>query len=173
MAYTLRGRVESRVAAALAPLLVACALALALDAWWPVELAGLMLAVGLALDAAYYRLVPYQPGWAALPLGLLELGLVMGLARLLQVEAPLPGALGFFAGSWLLAQALGHAVFPLAGSRTGKTAASSDGSGQGRPRPPSSSLPRRAASPGRRNRRSSTCPQASIRARSSSTTPST
>ena len=114
MAYTLRGRLESRIAAALAPLLIACVLGLALQAWWPVQLAGLMLGVGLALDAAYHRLVPYQPGWAALPLGLLELGLVMGLARLLQVEAPLAGALGFFVGSWLLAQALGHAVFPLA-----------------------------------------------------------
>ena len=114
MAYTLRGRVESRIAAALAPLLVACVLALAFQAWWPVQLAGLMLAVGLALDAVYYRLVPYQPGWAAVPLGLLELGAVMGLARLLEVKAPLAGALGFFVGAWLLAQAFGHAVFPLA-----------------------------------------------------------
>jgi nitrous oxidase accessory protein NosD len=113
VAYTLRGRVESRVAAALAPLLVACVLALAFQAWWPVQLAGLMLAVGLTLDAVYYRLVPYQPGWAAVPLGLLELGAVVGLARLLEVKAPLAGALGFFAGSWLVAQALGHAVFPL------------------------------------------------------------
>jgi len=114
MAYTLRGRLESRVAAALAPLVIAFALALALDAWWPVELGVLMLGVGLALDAVYYRLVPYQPGWAAIPLGLLELGIVMSLARALEIEAPQAGALGFFAGSWLLAQALGHAVFPLA-----------------------------------------------------------
>jgi hypothetical protein len=114
VAYTLRGRVESRIAVALGPLLVACVLALAFQAWWPVQLAGLMLAVGLALDALYYRVVPYQPGWAALPLGLLELGAVMGLASLLEVKAPLAGALGFFVGAWLLAQALGHAVLPLA-----------------------------------------------------------
>lgn len=113
MAYTLRGRFESRVAAALAPLLVASLLALVLQAWWPVELAGLMLGVGLALDVAYHRLVPYQPGWAALPLGLLELAAIIGLARVLHVGAPLSAALAFYAGSWLLAQALGHAVFPL------------------------------------------------------------
>ena len=113
MAYTLRGRLESRLAAALAPLLVACVLALVLQAWWPVQLVGLMLAVGLALDPVWYRLVPYQPGWAAAPLGLVELGAVMGLARL-EVKAPLAGALAFFVGAWLLAQALGHAVFPLA-----------------------------------------------------------
>jgi nitrous oxidase accessory protein NosD len=114
MAYTLRGRIESRVAAALAPLVAGCILALALQAWWPVELAGLMLGVGILFDTAYHRLVSYQPGWAALPLGLLELGATMGLARLLQVGAPLWAALAFYAGSWLLAQVLGHAVFPLA-----------------------------------------------------------
>jgi nitrous oxidase accessory protein NosD len=115
VAYTLRGRVDSRIAAALAPLVAACVLAFALQAWWPVELGALMLAVGLALDALlYHRLLTYQPGWVALPLGLLELGLVMGLARLLDIAAPLAAALGFYAGSWLLAQVLGHAVFPLA-----------------------------------------------------------
>jgi nitrous oxidase accessory protein NosD len=113
LAYTLRGRLESRVAAALAPLLAGCVLALAIQAWWPVELAGLMLGVGLLFDAAYHRLVPYQPGWAALPLGLLELGAIMGLARPLGIGAPLWAALVFYAASWLLAQALPHAVFPL------------------------------------------------------------
>jgi hypothetical protein len=113
VAYTLRGRLESRAAAALAPLLAGCVLALALQAWWPVELAGLMLAVGLLLDAVYDRLVPYQPGWAAVPLGLLELGVVMALARPLHIGAPLWAALVFYVGAWLLAQALGHAVFPL------------------------------------------------------------
>jgi nitrous oxidase accessory protein NosD len=115
MAYTLRGRLESRLAATLAPLSAGCVVALVAEAWWPVELAALMLAVGLALDAAVYdRLIRYQPGWAAVPLGLVELGAVMGLARLLDVGAPLAAALAFYAGAWLLAQVLGHAVLPLA-----------------------------------------------------------
>jgi hypothetical protein len=114
MSYTLRGRLESRLAVVLAPLLAACVVALALKAWWPVELAGLMLAVGVAFDLMlYHRLLPYQPGWAALPLGLLELAAVMGLGRLLHVDAALPAALAFYTAAWLLAQALGHAVFPL------------------------------------------------------------
>jgi nitrous oxidase accessory protein NosD len=114
MAYTLRGRLESRLAAALVPLAAACLVALAVQAWWPVELAALMLAVGLALDAtAYHRWIGYQPGWAALPLGLLELGVVMGLARVLDVAAPLDAALAFYAGTWLLAQILGHALLPV------------------------------------------------------------
>jgi nitrous oxidase accessory protein NosD len=115
MSYTLRGRLETRLAAVLAPFVVAGVLALVLQAWWPVELALLMLAVGVALDAAvYHRLLPYQPGWAAVPLGLLELGLVMALARLLDVGAPLWAALSFYAAAWLLAQVLGHALLPLA-----------------------------------------------------------
>jgi hypothetical protein len=114
VAYTLRGRLETRIAVSLIPLLVACVLALGLHAWWPVELAGLMLGVGLAADAAlYHRVFPYQAGWLALPLGLGELGAVMGLAIPLSVDAPLVWAVAFFACSWLLAQTLGHALFPL------------------------------------------------------------
>jgi hypothetical protein len=112
VSYTLRGRLESRIAAALLPLLAACVLAAALPAWWPVDLAGLMLGLGLALDLVYDRLLDYQPGWLALPLGLLELGLVMALALALSVDAPLGPAVAFFAGSWLLAQVLGHAAYP-------------------------------------------------------------
>jgi Right handed beta helix region len=113
MAYTLTGRLQSRLAAALLPLLFACAVAPALPAWWPVELAGLMLGVGLVLDLVYDRLLDYQPGWLALPLGVLELGLVMALLRAFSVDAPLGPALAFFAAAWLLAQILGHAGFPL------------------------------------------------------------
>jgi hypothetical protein len=115
MSYTLRGRLESRLAALLLPALIAGAFAAVLREWWPLELAGLMLGVGVALDAlVYHRLLPYQPGWLALPLGLVELGIVMGLVFKLGVEAPLNAALILFAGSWLLSQILGHAVFPLA-----------------------------------------------------------
>jgi Right handed beta helix region len=115
VAYTLRGRLDSRLAAVLAPLAAACILALVLHVWWPVELAAIMIAVGLLLDlTVYHRLIAYQPGWAALPLGVLELGIVMGLAIPLNVDAPLVPALAFFWGSWLLAQVLGHAALPLA-----------------------------------------------------------
>jgi hypothetical protein len=114
VSYTLRGRLESRLAASLAPAVVAALLALAIHRWWPVELAALMVAVGLALDAAaYHRLLPYQPGWAALPLGGLELGVVTALAYALKLGAPLGAAVAFFCGSWLLAQVLGHAAYPL------------------------------------------------------------
>src|SRR3712207_501396 len=111
MSYTLRGRIESRLAAAALPFLAACVLSPLVHRWWPLALAGLMLVVGLALDLVYHRLLPYQPGWLALPLGALELGLVMALAYALDVMAPLGPALAFYAASWLLAQVLGHAVF--------------------------------------------------------------
>jgi hypothetical protein len=114
VSFTLRGRLQSRLAASVLPFAFACVLAAALGQWWPLQLAGTMLAVGLVLDAAlYHRLLPYQPGWVALPLGLLELGATMTLVLRLDVEAPLGPALGFFAASWLLGQALVHAGFPL------------------------------------------------------------
>jgi Right handed beta helix region len=115
MSYTLRGRLESRLAASVLPFLVACALALALGAWWPLELAGAMIGAGLALDVGlYHRLLPYQPAWSAIPLGLVELTATMALVRLFDVAAPLEPALWFFLGSWVLAQVLGHAGWPLA-----------------------------------------------------------
>ncbi len=114
MSYTLRGRLESRLAAAVAPLLAAVALTSALRSWWPLQLAAVMLGVGLALDAlVYHPLIDYQPGWLALPLALLELVLVMAVAPAVRVQPPVAGALAFFAGSWVLAQVLGHAVLPL------------------------------------------------------------
>jgi nitrous oxidase accessory protein NosD len=109
VSYTLRGRLESRLASALPAL----AVALALHAWWPLELVAVMLAAGLFLDAvAYDRLLPYQPGWVAVPLGAVELAAVMGLALLVGVHAPLGPAVALFTVAWLLAQVLGHAVFP-------------------------------------------------------------
>ncbi len=115
MSYTLRGRIESRFAAGLLPLLVAVLLATGLREWWPLVVALLMLGVGVALDVTlFHRLLPYQPGWAAVPLGVLELAAVMGLARLAGVQAPLVPALALFAGAWLVAQLCGHALFPRA-----------------------------------------------------------
>jgi nitrous oxidase accessory protein NosD len=114
VSYTLRGRLESRLAAAMLPFLAACVLALALSAWWPLELAGAMVLAGLAFDVLLYdRLFPYQPAWLALPLGLAELVATMALVRLLGIDAPLGPALWFFAASWLVAQLLGHAGLPL------------------------------------------------------------
>jgi hypothetical protein len=114
MSFTLRGRLETRLAAGLAPLAAACAVGLVLKAWWPVEVAAIMLVVGLVLDAAiYHRVLLYQPGWLAGPLALAELALVMAVVIAIGIAAPLGAALAFFAGSWLLGQVLVHAGFPL------------------------------------------------------------
>jgi hypothetical protein len=114
VSYTLRGRVDSRLGALLPVLLAACILAAALHRWWPVELTALMLGVGLALDVEVYdRLFDYQPGWFAVPLGLLELGVLMGLVRLAAIDVPLWPALALFGGAWLVAQLLGQAAYPL------------------------------------------------------------
>jgi nitrous oxidase accessory protein NosD len=114
VSFTLKGRLETRLAASLVPFLVACGLALGLREWWPLQLAAVMVGAGLALDATlYHRLLPYQAGWAALPLGALELGLTMLLVRRLELEAPFWPAVWFFAASWLVAQAVAHAALPL------------------------------------------------------------
>jgi hypothetical protein len=131
MSYTLRGRLESRLTATLLPVVVAAALAAGLQEWWPLELAALMAAVGVALDiSVYYPLLRYQPGWLALPLGALELALVMALALAFDVRAPLEPAVAFFVGSWLWAQVLAHAGFPLLRPEYAEDGGELAGSGQ-------------------------------------------
>ena len=105
MSYTLKGRIQSRLVATAPPLL----LALAIHRWWAIELVGLMLIFGLALDVCVYeRVLDYQPGWLALPLGALELGLIV-----LAIRMPVTWrALGLFALGWATAQACNHALFP-------------------------------------------------------------
>ena len=72
-----------------------------------------MIGVGIALDVlVYHELLPYQAGWQALPLGVVELGIVVGLSFALGLDAPLGPALGFFAGAWAFAQVVGHALLP-------------------------------------------------------------
>ncbi|MDH4347136.1 MAG: hypothetical protein OEW31_12455, partial [Thermoleophilia bacterium] len=113
MSYTLRGRLDSRLVALLPVLLAAVVVGAAGRAWWPLELALLMVGVGLALDVQLYdRVLDYQAGWLALPLGAIELALLMALVRVLGIDAPLWPALALFAGGWLVAQLLGHAGFP-------------------------------------------------------------
>ena len=56
VSYTLRGRLESRLAAALAPLLTAIVVGLVVREWWPFALAALMIGVGAVADVAYHRL---------------------------------------------------------------------------------------------------------------------
>ncbi len=88
MSYTLIGRIQTRVVSVFPALLVA----LALQRWWAIELVALMLGIGLVLDVAvYHRVFAYQPAWLAVPLGLLELGLVYGAMRWLELMAPLRG----------------------------------------------------------------------------------
>jgi hypothetical protein len=105
MSYTLIGRVQSRLVATLPPLIVA----LAIHRWWALELVGLMLLFGLALDVCVYdKLIDYQPGWLALPLGAGELGLIV-----LATRMPLTWrAFDLFALGWVTAQVCGHGLFP-------------------------------------------------------------
>jgi nitrous oxidase accessory protein NosD len=109
MSYTLTGRIQTRVVSLIPALLVA----LALQRWWAIELTALMLGIGLVLDlGVYHRALAYQPAWLALPLGGLELGLVYGAMRWLDVMAPLRWALGLYAIGWAAAQLFGQAIFP-------------------------------------------------------------
>jgi nitrous oxidase accessory protein NosD len=102
------------VAALLPVLLGCCVLAAALHRWWPVELCVVMAAVGLVLDVQlWHRLFSYQPAWLILPLGLVELGLVLAIVFGAGLHAPLRPALALFGVGWLVSFALAQAGYPL------------------------------------------------------------
>ena len=114
MSYTLRGRAETRLAALVPVLLGACALAGALHRWWPVELVALMAAVGLFLDLeVWHRVLQYQPAWATIPLGAVELGALMAIVYGFGLHAPLRPALALFGAGWLASFVFAQAGFPL------------------------------------------------------------
>jgi len=75
MSYTLRGRLESRLAALAVPLLVGVALAAALPAWWPMELAGAMAGLLLALMAVGLSQATGQDYWD--PIGSVVIGVLL------------------------------------------------------------------------------------------------
>src|SRR6185437_6811735 len=101
MSYTLRGRIETRLATLLPVLLGACAVSAALHHWWPVELVALMTAVGVFLDLeVWHRVLPYQPAWTSVPLGAIELGVLMAIVYGFGLQAPLLPALALFGAGW-------------------------------------------------------------------------
>src|SRR5262249_52978215 len=101
VSYTLRGRIGTRLLGTVPALLVA----IGLHRWWAIELVAVMLAVGIVLDVAVYdRILQYQPGWLAVPLGALELALIYGIVRALSIPAPVDLALLLFGIAWLTAQ---------------------------------------------------------------------
>jgi hypothetical protein len=97
------------------PVLVgACVLAAVLHRWWPVELVALMAAVGLFLDLeVWHRLVPYQPAWATIPLGAVELAVLMAIVYGFGLHAPLLPALALFGAGWLAAVIVSQVGLPL------------------------------------------------------------
>ena len=103
MSYTLSGRIQTRLLAALPALLAAWAI----HHWWAIEAVALMLLFGVLLDRIYDRVLDYQPAWVALPLGALELGLLM-----LAMHPLRTGGYWLFAAAWLSAQLAAHVVLP-------------------------------------------------------------
>ncbi|HEX3805533.1 MAG TPA: right-handed parallel beta-helix repeat-containing protein [Gaiellaceae bacterium] len=110
MSYTLSGRIQTRLLAALPAL----AVAFGVHRWWAIELVVLMLGVGLALDMlVYHRAFSYQPAWLAIPLGALELAIVYPTMRWLEIDVPqVKYALLLFGLGWLSQQVVAHAVLP-------------------------------------------------------------
>ena len=104
MCPTAVGRLHTRVATIVLPALLGVVVSLATDdADW-IALIGLYLLLGVALDALVYSwALRYQPPWMTFILALVELGLLLALARGVELRMGIGDAIAFYFGAWLLA----------------------------------------------------------------------
>jgi len=66
-------------------------------------LIGVFLVMGVALDAAIYTwAVKWQPPWMTCVLGVVELGLLLVLGGILELDLAVVEAIAFYVVSWLL-----------------------------------------------------------------------
>lgn len=115
MCPTTIGRIHTRVATiAFLPALLGVAISLiTADADW-IALIGLYLLMGVALDAIVYSwAVRYQPPPMTFVLAVIELGLLLALARRgVELTLPLGWSIAFYWGAWLLAVFTKIAILP-------------------------------------------------------------
>ncbi len=104
MCPTAIGRLHTRVATLALPALLGVVVSLLTDdAQW-IALIGLYLLLGVALDALVYSwALRYQPPWMTFILALVELGLLLALARGVELTLGRLDAIAFYFGAWLLA----------------------------------------------------------------------
>lgn len=115
MCPTIAGRVQSRICAFPLPTLLALLLSVLTGRWDWMAMIGLMLAMGIALDALVYpRLISYQPPWLTGVIGLAELGYLFVLVHLAGLQLAAVSAVGFYVAAWALATGTRIAIFPIA-----------------------------------------------------------
>jgi hypothetical protein len=114
MCPTPLGRIQTRVAILTLPALLGALLSLITGNEGWIVLIGVYLLMGVALDAGVYSwLIRYQPPWMTGVLGLVEFGLLLVLASVLDVGLSLPEAIVFYWVSWLLAAGTRIVMLPI------------------------------------------------------------
>jgi hypothetical protein len=110
------GRIHTRVATLVPPALLGLILNLVTGNPDWLVLIGVLLLLGVSLDAGVYSwLLKYQPPWMTGVLGLGELGLLFVLANVLELDLTAAEAIVFYLVSWTLAIATKIAILPIFG----------------------------------------------------------
>lgn len=108
------GRIHTRVATIAGPALLGLVISLiTFNPGW-IVLVGVLLLLGVALDAAVYSwLLKYQPPWMTIVLAFAEFALLLLLALILEIPVPVLGAIVFYWVCWALAIATKIALLPI------------------------------------------------------------
>lgn len=114
MCPTPLGRIQTRVAILTLPALLGAVISLISGNEGWIVLIGVYLLMGVALDAGVYSwVISYQPPWMTGVLALVEFGLLLVLANVLDVSLSLAEAIVFYWVSWLLAAGSRIAILPI------------------------------------------------------------
>lgn len=114
MCPTPAGRIHTRVACMTLPALLGLILWLVTGRPDWLVLIGVFLLLGVALDSAVYPwAVKWQPPWMTGVLGLVELGLLLVLGGVLELDLGIVEAIVFYVASWLLFIATKIALLPI------------------------------------------------------------
>jgi hypothetical protein len=115
MCPTTLGRLHTRVATlAFLPALLGLILWAATGRSDWIELLGIYLLLGVALDVVIYPwAIKYQPPWMTFVLALAELGLLYAIARGLNIHLTALEAIGYYWAAWLLAVGTKIVLLPI------------------------------------------------------------
>ncbi len=114
MCPTPLGRVQTRVAILTGPAILGVILSLVTGRPDWIVLIGVYLLMGVALDSAVYSWVlRYQPPWMTGVLAIVEYGLLLILANVLELDLTIPEATIFYWVSWLMAASTKIVILPI------------------------------------------------------------
>jgi len=110
---TLKGRLQTKVVSYIIALTIASLMALLTGQPAFFSLFAVMAIVGLILETIWGLIITHQPGWLALPLGIIEFACVVSIASLLQIPISFLAGATYYFIAWIITLLILVYLFPV------------------------------------------------------------